>query len=87
VTPLACPFCGPRELREFVFHKTLPAATTATSATSATEFERTYLRVADPQTSIEHWQHAAGCRAWLRVQRNPSTGEVLAVQMLDGAER
>jgi heterotetrameric sarcosine oxidase delta subunit len=81
VTPLACPFCGPRELREFVFHKTLPPAT------SATEFESTYLRVADPQSSIEHWQHAAGCRAWLRVQRNPSTGEVLAVQMLDGAER
>ena len=81
MTPLVCPFCGPRELREFVFHKTLPAPT------CANEFERTYLRVADPESSSEHWQHVAGCRAWLRVQRNPSTGEVLAVQMLDGEER
>jgi sarcosine oxidase subunit delta len=81
VTPLACPFCGPREWREFVFHKTLPAAA------STNELERTYLRVADPQSSVEHWQHVAGCRAWLRVQRNPSSGEVLAVQMLDGEER
>jgi methylglutamate dehydrogenase subunit B len=79
VTLLPCPFCGPRELREFIFHKTLPAAA------SADEFERTYLRVADPQSSVEHWQHVNGCRAWLLVQRNPSTGAVLAVQLLGGA--
>jgi sarcosine oxidase subunit delta len=80
VRQLPCPFCGARELREFVFHKTLPAAA------SADEFGRTYLRVADPQLSVEHWQHVHGCRAWLQVQRNPSTGAVLAVQMLAGAE-
>ena len=79
MTRLPCPFCGLRELREFVFHKTLPAAG------SADEFERTYLRVADAQLSIEHWQHVAGCRAWLLVQRNPSSGAVLAVQLLGGA--
>lgn len=76
--PLDCPFCGARELREFVFHKTVAANG------SSDEFQRIYLRVADPQSSIEHWQHVAGCRAWLRIERNPSTGEVLAVRMLDG---
>ncbi len=81
---LPCPFCGARELREFVFHKTLPAAASATADASADEFARTYLRVADPQLSVEHWQHVHGCRAWLLVRRNPSTGAVLAVQMLSG---
>ena len=73
---LCCPFCGPRELREFEFHKTLPAAT----ADSA--FTRTYERVASLELSIEHWQHLAGCRAWLLVHRNPSTGAVLEVWLL-----
>jgi sarcosine oxidase delta subunit len=76
VTRLACPFCGPRELHEFEFHKTLPAAG------SQGEFERTYLRVADPLLSIEHWQHVGGCRAWLLVHRNPSSGATLAVELL-----
>jgi len=78
VTRLACPFCGPRELREFEFHKSLPAAA------SQGEFERTYLRVADAELSIEHWQHVGGCRAWLLVHRNPSSGVTLAVELLAG---
>ena len=75
---LACPFCGPRELCEFEFHKTLPAAG------SHGEFEMAYLRIADPGLSIEHWQHLAGCRAWLLVHRNPSSGAVYAVELLAG---
>ena len=77
---LACPYCGPRELREFHFHKTVPRE-------AGSAFERTYLRTENPAFSVEHWQHLLGCRAWLRVSRNPSTGEVLEVQMLDGAVR
>ena len=79
MTRLICPFCGARELQEFEFHKTLPA----TGAQG--EFERTYLRVADAQISIEHWQHVGGCHAWLLVRRNPTTGAALATEMLDGA--
>jgi methylglutamate dehydrogenase subunit B len=78
VTQLACPFCGPRELREFEFRKTVPAAA------SQGEFEQTYLRVADSQLSVEHWQHVGGCRAWLLVHRNPSSGVTLAVELLAG---
>ena len=78
MTRLACPFCGPRALREFSFHKTLPAAA------GGAAFERTYERFASLELSIEHWQHVAGCRAWLLVRRNPSTGAVLAVQLLGG---
>jgi len=78
VTRLVCPFCGPRELREFEFHKTLPAAD------GASIFERTYERVADIDRSLEHWQHVGGCRAWLLVERNPSTGVVRETRLLGG---
>lgn len=72
---LYCPFCGPRELEEFQFYKTLPNAGT-------TSFERTYLRVDSLTLSREHWQHLRGCRAWLEVERNPSSGAVLSIRML-----
>jgi len=75
---LVCPYCGPRELREFAFHKTLAAA-------SATPYARVYERLASRDVSEEHWQHVGGCRSWLYVRRNPSTGEVLEIQLLGGA--
>jgi sarcosine oxidase subunit delta len=74
---LECPFCGPRELEEFVFHKTLPEA-------GASEYAAVYERVNRIDDSLEHWQHLRGCRAWLRVRRNPSTGEVHEVELLGG---
>jgi len=79
MTRLNCPFCGAREQREFEFHKTLP------SADQGTAYERTYERVANAEHSVEHWQHVAGCRAWLLVERNPSTGAVLGIRLLGGA--
>jgi sarcosine oxidase subunit delta len=72
-----CPFCGPRGLEEFVFHKTLPNV-------PGGAFEATYLRRDTPESSDEHWQHRYGCRAWLRVRRNPSSGDVLDVELLTG---
>ncbi len=78
MTRLVCPFCGPRELREFEFHLTVPAAD------SQGAFGKAYERVADAELSIEHWQHVAGCRAWLLVHRNPSSGAVYALELLGG---
>ena len=75
---LVCPFCGPRELREFAFYKTLPSP----GATSA--YARTYERIDSTERSLEHWQHVDGCRGWLLVMRNPSTGAVLEARLLGG---
>jgi heterotetrameric sarcosine oxidase delta subunit len=80
MTRLTCPYCGPRELCEFEFRKTVPAE-------ADTAVARVYLRVDRPDLSVEHWQHVQGCRAWLLVRRNPTTGAVLAIQMLRGASR
>ena len=74
---LACPFCGPRELEEFAFHKTLPEA-------GASEYEVVYERANRMDDSLEHWQHVHGCRAWLRVRRDPSTGAVHEVSLMGG---
>ncbi|HEY6482979.1 MAG TPA: sarcosine oxidase subunit delta [Steroidobacteraceae bacterium] len=75
MTRLVCPFCGARELNEFEFRKTAPQS-------SGSALARVYLRIDRPDCSIEHWQHALGCRAWLLVQRNPSTGAVASIRLL-----
>jgi len=77
---LHCPFCGARELHELEFRKT--RANVGSSA-----FSQVYLRVDSQELSLEHWQHVQGCRAWLLVQRNPSTGAVLSVEMLPAVAR
>jgi sarcosine oxidase subunit delta len=74
MTQLVCPFCGPRELEEFSFRKTLPEA-------GASAFGEVYERVNRLDFSVEHWQHVHGCRAWLVVTRNPSTGQMLDVKL------
>jgi sarcosine oxidase subunit delta len=77
VNRLTCPFCGARELDEFLFHKTLPEP-------GADEIAAVYERSNQLELSIEHWQHVGGCRAWLTVRRNPSSGEVLGIELLGG---
>jgi methylglutamate dehydrogenase subunit B len=77
VNRLACPFCGLRELEEFVFRKTLPDA-------GASDYASVYELKNRTDDSLEHWQHVHGCHAWLRVRRNPSTGEVHEVDLLGG---
>ena len=69
---IRCPFCGEREAAEFRFRITRPEV-------AGTAAERLYLRRADPHRSIEHWQHAEGCRMWLEVTRDLTSGAVLAV--------
>ena len=72
---LVCPFCGPRELEEFVFRKTL-------AESAATSYQAVYERVNRLHESQEHWQHMNGCRAWLRVRRDPSSHTVLETVLL-----
>lgn len=74
---LSCPFCGARELEEFLFHKTLPEP-------GADAYAAVYERANRADDSLEHWQHVHGCRAWLLVRRNPTTGDVREVTLLGG---
>lgn len=76
---LACPFCGARELEEFVFRKTI-------AEPAATPYAAVYERISRLRESHEHWQHLHGCRAWLWVRRDPSTHAVLEVCLLGPQE-
>ncbi len=78
MSQLTCPFCGERELDEFAFRHTVAAATCVNSP------QAVYARSNDPSNSLEFWQHVRGCRAWLQVRRNPSTGAVHDIKLLTG---
>jgi methylglutamate dehydrogenase subunit B len=70
-----CPFCGPRELHEYHFLRVL-------GPPDADPVTEVYGRDNVPDRSLEYWQHRHGCRAWLVLERNPSTAQVLSVRML-----
>ena len=79
---LSCPWCGPRELEEFRFRSVVAAGSDATARSASRAFAEVYERTNVPDANIEYWQHDRGCRAWLVVQRDPSTSAVLAVRLL-----
>ncbi len=77
---LHCPFCGVRELHEFEFRKTRANA-------GGSGVAEVYLRVDSSELSVEYWQHVQGCRLWMLVRRNPSTGTVLGIDALPEVSR
>jgi len=42
-----------------------------------------YERVNRSDQISEYWQHDKGCRAWLLIHRNPSSGEILEILPLN----
>ncbi|MBO6637290.1 MAG: sarcosine oxidase subunit delta [Roseitalea sp.] len=83
---IVCPFCGPRDLSEFAYcgdadnlaARPDPAATDP-AAWNAYVYDRT-----NPAGEhAEIWQHAGGCRKFLRVVRNTVTHEISGVTMLE----
>jgi len=75
---IPCPFCGERDLSEFVYlgdadcRRPDPAAQEA----AAQFIEAVYLRDNPAGPHEELWYHASGCRGWLRVNRNTVTHEI-----------
>lgn len=72
---IVCPHCGPREIAEFQFRSIVPEPGTEALASI-------YQRVNRSDSSVEYWQHLHGCRAWLIVQRNPSSAQIKQVRAL-----
>ena len=86
---IPCPYCGPRSNEEFVYHgdATLlrPAAVNATADAGAktdpgaaanaerAAYDYVYLRNNPAGRHSELWFHAAGCHAWLVVERDTRT--------------
>jgi sarcosine oxidase subunit delta len=74
---IACPFCGDRDLQEFVYRGDESAA----GVGDGDMVERVYLRDNPAGPIDEHWYHAQGCRRWLVVTRDTRTHAIGAVRL------
>lgn len=78
-----CPICGERDRREFYYRG---AVLTRPDGDAPAPDWDDYLHLRDNPAgpTWEYWQHEAGCTAWLEVQRNTVTHDILAVRLAGG---
>jgi sarcosine oxidase subunit delta len=83
---LPCPFCGERDVSEFVCKgEVLPARPDPAAPGAEDRFvEYLYARDNPAGPCREHWYHAAGCRRWLLVTRDLRSHAVLGAAFVDG---
>lgn len=63
---IPCPFCGEREVAEFVCRGEVS--------------DDLHLRTNAIGPVTEHWYHAQGCRNWLRVTRDLRTHDIIRAE-------
>jgi heterotetrameric sarcosine oxidase delta subunit len=67
---LPCPFCGERDLSEFVYRGDAVPQRPGPGASEAEIFDYLYLRGNPAGMLREHWYHSQGCRNWITVTRD-----------------
>lgn len=75
-----CPHCGARDQGEFTYLGDAAPARPAEGGTAEAFYDYVYLRDNPAGLIEEHWYHAGGCRAWLRVTRDVRTHIIAAVE-------
>ena len=85
---IPCPFCGDRDLHEFVCRGEAGPARPELEGedVEARYFAYLYLRDNPCGPNREHWYHAAGCRRWLVVERDLRTHEVISAAFTAGVD-
>jgi heterotetrameric sarcosine oxidase delta subunit len=75
-----CPYCGARAQIEFSYggDATVQRPPDPEKVTLEAWLDYVYLRDNPRGPHWELWQHSAGCRRWLRVQRDTLSHEILA---------
>jgi sarcosine oxidase subunit delta len=76
---ITCPDCGVRDEVEFTFRGDASVMRPAPGAGPDAFASYVYERQNPKGWSIEWWQHAGGCRQWLKVVRHTVTHEIRAV--------
>jgi methylglutamate dehydrogenase subunit B len=76
-----CPYCGSRGSGEFRFRSEVKEARPSSEAPQERWVDYIHERSNVAGVHKELWQHVAGCRSWLVVERNTFTHEVSAVEM------
>jgi len=77
-----CPHCGARDLHEFSYLGDAKPERPDPNSTDALEQFNAYVYIRDNAAGphSELWYHAAGCHAWLVVQRDTRTHAITAVR-------
>ena len=80
-----CPFCGERDLQEFVYHGDAKARRPEVAAGASADQERE--RYVEAIHFLDNpagahaglWYHRHGCRSWLTITRDARSHEILSV--------
>ncbi|OLP44212.1 sarcosine oxidase subunit delta [Rhizobium oryziradicis] len=77
---ITCPHCGVRPREEFTIRGDASPVRPKASASDDAWYSYVFVRKNPKGRSVEHWQHTAGCRRWLVVERdNAMSHEVYSV--------
>ena len=74
---IPCPYCGPRAQTEFAYGGDAARMRPVDNAGEAAWFDFVYQRDNPRGPHREYWQHLP-CRAWVRVERDTRTHEILS---------
>lgn len=78
---ITCPHCGVRPREEFSIRGDASPVRPKAAATDDAWYAYVYSRDNPKGCIVEHWQHTAGCRRWLVVERdNAMSHEVYSVK-------
>ncbi len=80
-----CPHCGVRPKEEYAIRSDASRVRPSPGASDEAWHDYVYIRANPKGRYLEHWQHVAGCRRWLVVERDTFTHEVHSVT--DAARR
>ncbi|MGR3468175.1 MAG: sarcosine oxidase subunit delta [Shimia sp.] len=75
-----CPLCGERDRREF-YYAGVALERPAPDAGEAAWEDYVHLRENPAGVTRDLWEHSQGCGAWLVIERNTVTHEVLSVEL------
>ena len=76
---IACPYCGPRDHAEFSYEGDARVSYPPLDAPREAWCEAVFTRENPRGPMLELWQHVRGCRAFLHIERDSATHEILSV--------
>jgi methylglutamate dehydrogenase subunit B len=81
---IPCPFCGDRDVAEYVYHGD---ASAGRPHDAATFFGYVYLRDNPGGLLEENWYHLHGCHNWLIVLRNTLNHAIVSTRFANEASQ
>ncbi len=86
---IICRYCGERPLEEFSFlgDASVQRPSSLQAEALSDWMDYVYLRDNPRGQHKEYWQHSAGCRSWLVVERDTLSHEVYQVQAAKDSSR